>query len=947
MVMTEKLNVNDTTKSKNLISQKQKDRKETGNTSIQAIEETLTFHAQLLNTIEQSVIATDLDGIVIYWNQFARKLYGWSAEETIGRNITELTTPKPTLQQAQEIISKLRQGESLVGEFIVQRKDGTTFPAQITNSPIYNDKEILVGIVSLSNDITGHQQAEQVLRDSERNCRTLVEQASDGIHTYDLQGNFIETNLKLCEMLGYTHAELLRLNVKDLVPAEDLALDPIRFDELSTGKTLLRERRLRRKDGTLLPVEISGKMIEDGVIQAIVRDITERKIADERLKQSEEWLRNIFEASHDGILVEGNETITYVNKAYIQMFGYDDPKELIGQHLSVIISAVDVERVMEFGKSRLRGEQPPTKYEFKGKRKDGTSIDVEASVSTSHVAGHTHITTMIRDITERKRMEILIEAQKKSLEMVIKGAPLSEVLIYLTQIVEQQTDGQAVASILLLDEQGCLRNGASPNLSENYLQAIDGIKADVNVGTCSAAVSREIVITPDIAADPKWQGFSLLPLELGLKAAWMMPIIARDGHVLGTFGTYFRQCRKPTVTERQVVEILGHTAALAIEGKQMEEVLRSNENQLRLITDAMPLLVSYVDREHRYRFVNQTYTEWFERAREEIVGKHISEVLGQTAYRAILPKVEKVLVGEEVSFESVVPYKNGERFIHLHYIPKMDATNGQVIGFYAFVQDITERKKTQESLQRSREELEFRVKERTKELEESNKVRVQVLHQLVTVQEDERQRIARDLHDQLGQQLTALRLQLEVLKKICDRNEELEKQVNETQKIARQLDSDVDFLAWQMRPTALDDLGIVAALDHYVRQWSKHFNIPVEFDANRFGKTPLTPEAETNLYRIAQESLNNIYKHAQASSVNVFLEQRDNFVVLIIEDDGVGFEPNEQTLIVKDRTGMGLIGMRERAALVGGTFEIESAKGEGTTVYARFPISSGRKDLKK
>ncbi len=101
------------------------------------------------------------------------------------------------------------------------------------------------------------------------------------------------------------------------------------------------------------------------------------------MKQSEERLRNIFEASHDGILVENNETISYVNKSYVHLFGYDDAEELIGQHISCVISSEDVERVTEYGRRRLRGEQPPAKYGFKGKRKDGTSVDIEASVSTS------------------------------------------------------------------------------------------------------------------------------------------------------------------------------------------------------------------------------------------------------------------------------------------------------------------------------------------------------------------------------------------------------------------------------------------------------------------------------------------------------------------------------------------------------------------------------------
>lgn len=671
-------------------------------------------------------------------------------------------------------------------------------------------------------------------------------------------------------------------------------------------------------------------------------NITEHKNAGIRVEQSEEWLRNIFETSHDGILVENDETIIYINKSYVRMFGYEDSEELIGQHISVVISAEDRARVTGFGRDRVKGEQSPIKYEFKGRRKDGSLIPVEASVSTSTIAENTYITTIIRDITERRRTEMLIEAQKQSLEMIVKGAPLGEVLIYLAKVVEEQSQGQTAASILLLDKQGRLRNGASPSLSEKYLEVIEGLEANVNLGTCSAAAaSGQIVITPDIAADLKWNGFAHLPLEQGLRSAWAMPIIARNGHVLGTFGSYFRECRTPSIAELQVVEILGRTVALAIEGKQLEEILRSSENQLRLITDTIPLLISYIDSEERYRFVNKTYTDWFEKSREKIIGRHLSEILGQEAYQNLLPEIEKVLSGEEVVYEVLIPYKSGERFVHANYIPKFDAQNTKVVGFYAFVQDISEQKKIQRELQHSREELEIRVAQRTGELEQANDARIKVLHQLLTVQEDERQRLARDLHDQLGQQMTALRLKLDVLKNMCGHDEEISKRVEEVQKAARQLDSDVDLLAWQMRPTALDDLGIVAALDYYVRQWSKNFNIPAEFDADRFGKAQIASEVETAFYRIAQESLNNICKHAQASRVSIFLESQDDFAVLIIEDDGVGFEKNKRKPLDEMNKGMGLIGMHERAALAGGKIEIESAKNEGTTIYAKFPISCG------
>ena len=187
-------------------------------------------------------------------------------------------------------------------------------------------------------------------------------------------------------------------------------------------------------------------------------------------------------------------------------------------------------------------------------------------------------------VTE-SRSETLLKAQKGSLEMVVQGAPLRTVLAYLTEVVEQQAQGEAIAAILLLDPGGRLWTGAAPSLPDAYNRAVDGLQASENVGTCcAAAATAHTVVTPDIAADPKWETLKSLPLGLGLKAAWSQPILARDGRVLGTFGTYFRQPRVPSPLERRLVETLAHTAALAIEGKQAEE---EREQQRRVLDIAL------------------------------------------------------------------------------------------------------------------------------------------------------------------------------------------------------------------------------------------------------------------------------------------------------------------------------------------------------------------------
>jgi PAS domain S-box-containing protein len=179
-----------------------------------------------------------------------------------------------------------------------------------------------------------------------------------------------------------------------------------------------------------------------------------------------------------------------------------------------------------------------------------------------------------RDVTERRRSQALIIGQNHALELIARGEPLDVVLATLVRVVEEQEPG-AVASILLLDEEGRrLHNGASPSLPADYLAAIDGIEIDPEVGTCAAAAARrEVVVTPDFAACASWRGLAHLPLALGFRGAWSMPIISGSGRVLGTFGTYFREVRTPTAAERDTVQTLTRTAAVAIDRARAQDAL--------------------------------------------------------------------------------------------------------------------------------------------------------------------------------------------------------------------------------------------------------------------------------------------------------------------------------------------------------------------------------------
>lgn len=284
-----------------------------------------------------------------------------------------------------------------------------------------------------------------------------------------------------------------------------------------------------------------------------------------------------------------------------------------------------------------------------------------------------------------------------------------------------------------------------------------------------------------------------------------------------------------------------------------------------------------------------------------------------------------------------------------------EAVQGIVTNF----RDVTDRIEAEEIMRNSHADLEGKVAERTLELSQMNAVlqeevrerrkselqRFDLVRRIIGAQEVERRRIARDMHDHLGQQLTALNLNISNLKESRVLDPLLFEPVVAIQSIAHQLDSDVDFLIWKLRPVILDDLGLAPAIESLTNNWSKQTGIPARLHIAGLKERRLDREVETVLYRITQEALNNVVKHARARHVDVVLECRSDQLSLIIEDDGDGFD--SETAFGPNDKGLGLLGMRERTMLVGGTFEIESQAGRSTTVFVRIPqpIMSGTEDL--
>jgi two-component system CheB/CheR fusion protein len=394
-------------------------------------------------------------------------------------------------------------------------------------------------------------------------------------------------------------------------------------------------------------------------------------------------------------------------------------------------------------------------------------------------------------------------------------------------------------------------------------------------------------------------------------------------------------------------------AADATRRKEVDGLLQASEERLRLLIDsAEDYAIFSMDDGGHIESWNTGAERIFGFTAEEAVGRHTAIIFTpeDKARGDDEQEMRTARANGRAADERWHVRRDGSRFYASGVLSPLGAAPGS--GFVKVMRDLTERRRADEELRRTRGELEQRVAERTDELRLTVETMLsevkerraaeerarRLVGQLVTAQEDERRRISRDLHDQLGQQLTALRLGLEALRERCGADGELCRGVDELRARAARLDEEVDFLAWEMRPTSLDDLGLGAALDNYVAEWSKHCHVPAEFHAG-LGDARLPPQVETCLYRITQEALNNVFKHAQAARVSVILERRDGHAVLVVEDDGVGFDPAEAAGWRGGR-GLGLVGMRERAAILNGSVEFESEFGKGTTIFARVPAEA-------
>ncbi|MET0515627.1 MAG: PAS domain S-box protein [Nitrospiraceae bacterium] len=374
---------------------------------------------------------------------------------------------------------------------------------------------------------------------------------------------------------------------------------------------------------------------------------------------------------------------------------------------------------------------------------------------------------------------------------------------------------------------------------------------------------------------------------------------------------------------------------------QSAELVQRQATLLDLANDA--ILVRGLDHD-TIMYWNQGAARLYGWSSEEAVGAYIHDFL-RTVFPKPLEEVRKEFLATGFwQGELVHTTRQGRTITVSSRWTLLHDSRTVPTGSLELNTDITERKRAEGALKAAHEELERHVRERTADLVDANE-RLKVLSgRLIEIQELERRAIARDLHDEIGQALTAMKLNLRELQDLPDRTS-VQAHIADSLEILDQVLHRVRSLALDLRPSLLDELGLVPALRWYAARQAERAGWQLEFSADGVTMRP-SAEVEIACFRLTQEALTNVARHAHAGRIDVRLELKDHELTLIIRDDGIGFDPQEMRSGARAGMSIGLSGMEERVRLVGGQMVIQSAPAMGTEIRATFTLPPRPDDTK-
>jgi len=644
-------------------------------------------------------------------------------------------------------------------------------------------------------------------------------------------------------------------------------------------KALKASLQKKNSELELKVTERTEKLAE--IIRELKKEIGRRKKIEEELKKSELRYRTLIEQASDAIIITDEDGhLIEVNTSFCKMLGYAE-KELIGMDIATLIDPEQL-RTDPLGFDLLLEGKAFFRERIMRKR-DGTVFQTEEHVK---MLSDKRILAIVRDITGRKKVEEQLRLNETQLE-----------------------EAQQLAHI------GSWNWDLQTRLAtwSDELYRIFGLQPQ----------EREIGLWTMDLVHPEDRAMVMTTVENSITTkepySFYYRLIRPDGQKRIVYS-----CGRIITDDKGTpTKVLGTTQDVT-EHKQTEDELRLAYQRLSYHFENTPLAVIELD--------NDLFIKRWSRHAEEIFGWKASEALGKNVYdvdfpiiyKEDIPAVDKIneqltkgVVNRNLSLNRNYT-KDGKVIYCEWYNSVLRDKQGNVITILSLVHNVTERKETEETLKQSYDEIR------------------RLTEHLQNIREEERTHIAREIHDELGQQLTAIKMDVAWIdKKTPEETTDIKRKLKNIIGLLDGSNQSIRRILSELRPQILDDQGLLEAIEWLGRQFSENTGIAVKFTTPE-KDIKVSEQIATSVFRICQEAFTNIIRYSHANNISISIKVIEENISLIIEDDGTGFDPAS----VQNKKSFGILGMKERVLSLNGKFELISSPGKGTKITVKLPYSA-------
>lgn len=838
------------------------------------LEEEVEAKVAELNTVFERItdafIALDNQWNYTYVNKKAAELHNRSMESLIGKNIWE-EFPDVANEPFYEALQTAKQTNQPQRLQLFYSRTGKWFEDLIYPSPD--------GISVYYHDITTRKTAELQIQQAHEKLSYHINNTPLGVVEFDMRINIKQWSHRATEIFGWTANEMKGMKnvIHRLIHPDDIALVQQALSNITEKQFYngVLEIRNITKTGEVVHCEWYNSVLRDSLgnitgVMSMVHDITSRIMIQNELGEAEAKFRNLVEQSMVGVYIMQDAKFIYANPRLLELTGYT-MEQMLDKSILDVVYVKDRPLLEANIMHRLQGDLKNMNHGLRCLNKNGELFYAEVFGSVTNYTGKPAIIGTLIDITDQVRSQQKLAQSEERYRTLIEQA--SDAIFISDRegnYLDVNSNGEKLS--------GYTKEELS-KLNINDLMPKEG-QPEENLINLEKMEDGSVVINERVM---KRKDNRLIEVEISAK-------LLTDGRLLG---------------------IVRDISAR----KRSEEALKASEQKYRLLFDQNPMpmwMIAMPGRE--FLNVNKAAIEFYGYSKEEF--------LQMTAYDIRPGSSASLLFKYESEKETGVHnagvwdhMKKDGSIVKVTIITHRIEYEGKAARL-VLANDITEKIIAEEALKKSHEE--FR----------------ELASHLEKVREMERTHIAREIHDELGQQLTGLKMDISwINRRLKTEDEAVLEKIHETIQLIDQTVKTVRRIATELRPSILDDLGLVAAMEWQSGEFEKRAEISSKFTSN-VAVANVTPDIATGLFRIYQECLTNVLRHAGASEVVSNLDINGKELTLEIFDNGAGFIAEE----IANKKTLGLLGMKERASLMGGTYEITSSPGTGTTIRILVPL---------